>query len=955
MNTPFRKKASCLAVSAAITLLLLSSGAEARVCPCVFEMDGNPQWDNPSAPTGWSGAWEPEDWEKPYRTWILPPTTPPWTSKAKIYKLVTDMEGLPGFPPPGVTKDVIMGSGCKDVNDLTACEPANHAVPDKDDYENGSFAAYVLPPNFNSGNPLQAVDHNGVAIQGVFHTPGDLVIVMQGDLYAANGDAALGGWIFKNHVTMPAVGQKFATPRTVGDIFIEADFTNGGREVSFGAFAWVGSGGDTAGTLQKIFYGPNMRCDSTAATLGCAITNHGGAVPTIWPYLAKGDRAATPPSTWSTEYPATSFFEGILNLSAILRMQQMPLGCYSDFMYETRSSHSETAQLKDVILGSAPLCGLKVDKSGDTLSKVGDEVDYSIRIENNGVVPLYKQSINDSLLGDLTGNTGCGAVLNPGATCYITTKRTVLETDADPLPNTVTAVYDSASNLAGDEISKQSSWKVDLFVPVVNVTKVPNKTISMKGDAVTYTYTITNNSHWKTPGATHAASIPNLELDTGRGGISDDKISLPVIPGACSSLATGASCSFTANHAFSSDVEGDVLTNTVIARYKPVGFPNQVDANAQATVKLFRPKVEVEKTGPELVKRGDTFNYNFTIRNVSTSASLTDAEIPALVQDATNGIVDTPLLGNLTNSDPAACNTLAKGASCSFSVPKTIPGSYTDTNVDPISNTVAVLYHAQGFPLGAAWNAFTHSESHTAKLFRPDFTLTKTCEPARVKVGDPLTYTYTLNNTSTASAGATPPDLKLQSVTDSKVSPSFPATLANGATNVTVTAQYTPWVAGTVRNDVSATYAPQGFLDNTVTKTAYAECTAYVGDQGCTPGFWKTHPEYWDGVGSDDKTATIKWQQSFNTAFGVTQAYSGLANSVTLMDAANLGGGGLMALNRHAAAGLASADAVNYPYSVSGLITLYRDAVGFPVDPGNWTVSTALKAVSDANELRCPF
>ena len=107
-------------------------------------------------------------------------------------------------------------------------------------------------------------------------------------------------------------------------------------------------------------------------------------------------------------------------------------------------------------------------------------------------------------------------------------------------------------------------------------------------------------------------------------------------------------------------------------------------------------------------------------------------------------------------------------------------------------------------------------------------------------------------------------------------------------------------------------------------------------------------------MGTDDVTSTIKTYLLFNAFFGVTSAQSGLANSVTLLQATVLQGGGLTALDRHAAAALPSADSgISYPYTVAGVRALYRDAVG--ADPGPETVDSALALLSAANNLKCPF
>ena len=85
--------------------------------------------------------------------------------------------------------------------------------------------------------------------------------------------------------------------------------------------------------------------------------------------------------------------------------------------------------------------GVAVDKTGDELSKVGDDVNYTITVTNTGSADspdLENGSIVDTLLGDLldganpyvTGST-CTADLATGATCVINATREVMAGDSD--------------------------------------------------------------------------------------------------------------------------------------------------------------------------------------------------------------------------------------------------------------------------------------------------------------------------------------------------------------------------------------------------------------------------------------------------------------------------------------------------------------------------------------------
>jgi uncharacterized repeat protein (TIGR01451 family) len=182
-------------------------------------------------------------------------------------------------------------------------------------------------------------------------------------------------------------------------------------------------------------------------------------------------------------------------------------------------------------------------------------------------------------------------------------------------------------------------------------------------------------------------------------------------------------------------------------------------------------------------------------------------------------------------------------------------------------------------------------------------------------------------------------------------------TLAAGAFfSVTVKAQTDEGDCGVLANEAraSAKNEPPEFLgNNSDSASITVVCPPPRKDEGCTPGFWKTHPERWDGVG-DDLTSTVQTTDLFNATFGVTSAQSGIADSVTLLEATRLRGGGVLALNRHASAALANADSgIAFEFSVAEVIALYRDAVG--VDPGPATVESAHATLEEANERGCPL
>jgi uncharacterized repeat protein (TIGR01451 family) len=250
-----------------------------------------------------------------------------------------------------------------------------------------------------------------------------------------------------------------------------------------------------------------------------------------------------------------------------------------------------------------------------------------------------------------------------------------------------------------------------------------------------------------------------------------------------------------------------------------------------------------------------------------------------------------------------------------------------------------------------------------------DIEVKKTAAAATIQAGDDASFTISVLNNGPAEALEVElvdhlpggldwfeaPDTAQCSITDGTLVCDI-GTLAPGAFfQVRVKALTTAEDCGPLVNTATATAKnePAEWLgNNSASASILVECPE-VGE-GCTPGFWKNHTELWDGVGTNDVTSTIQTTDLFNATFGVTSAQSGKANSVSLLQAIGSGGGGLVALGRHATAGLVNADSgVNYGMSVEDVIALYRDAVG--ADPGPETVSSALAILVAANERVCPL
>ena len=137
--------------------------------------------------------------------------------------------------------------------------------------------------------------------------------------------------------------------------------------------------------------------------------------------------------------------------------------------------------------------GVGVLKSADAYAYVGDIVTYQIKVYNPSDYDLYKINVTDPMLG-LNETIPFMAARNITGIIY-TFQREVLETDTNPLVNTVTieaidsvGVYSSASTQAITKIAQH----------IISISKVGPET-AYEGERITYTITLNNTGNFSIP------------------------------------------------------------------------------------------------------------------------------------------------------------------------------------------------------------------------------------------------------------------------------------------------------------------------------------------------------------------------------------------------------------------------------------------------------------------------
>jgi hypothetical protein len=611
---------------------------------------------------------------------------------------------------------------------------------------------------------------------GYTNADGDLVVYFGMDRFDASGDSQVGFWFAQEPVTI--VGDDVQGHHQNGDILVLSDFVTGGSVPEVRVFKWVGSGGSD-GPIDEVTTSGSADCNTAPANdKRCAIVN-AGTVNAPWAFEDKSH---------SNDFLAGEFYEGGINLTAL----GIDQGCITTFIAETRTSQSTDARLKDIAMGGFPLCGVSVTKTGDSLSKVTDTTHYTVTVTNTGAIKLYKESIDDSILGDLTDGTDanidsstCGASLDPGDSCVIHLHYVVPAGSPDPLVNTVDISYNNKANFTGTDLTDSDSWSTNLFQPSVTIDK-SGDTLSKVGDPVHYTFKITNTS---------SSDSPDLILDS----INDDVIGslmTQATAAGCDQLAPGDDCTFNVQRDVQAD-DPNPLVNVVTVHYHPEGFPNDIHATDSHSVRLFGPSVTIEKTGDELGKIGDTAHYHFKITNTSTEGA----------PDLLLATISDNVIGDLkAAATTAGCDTLSVGESCEFNAERAVQAG----DSDPLVNRVDVLYHPEGFP-----NDITAFDTHSLNLFQPSVTIDKSADTDRSKVGDTVTYTFKITNTSSDDS----PDLLLATISDDVLGDLKAAALAEGCGTLAPKASCEFSVEHVVsaddldplNNRVDVLYHPEGF------------------------------------------------------------------------------------------------------------------------------------------------
>lgn len=335
---------------------------------------------------------------------------------------------------------------------------------------------------------------------------------------------------------------------------------------------------------------------------------------------------------------------------------------------------------------------ITVTKTGPAMAHVGDVVNYTIVVTNDGNYALTNVMVDDSRLGL---HVTIPVLAAHGSVTY-NLPYTVQANDPDPLPNTVTAV---GIDILGFTVSGQASHLVDILKPAIEVTKTASVAMATNPASILYTYVVHNSGEETLAGVV----------------LTDDHFAIP--GGAIGTLAPGASVTITVPQTLT------VSTTNVatVSGHDALGMT--VSAHDDATVAIYNPSISIVKSAnPTVVLPGGTVVYTYLVTNTGDIA-LSNVRI---TDDKIAGVY------------PVTPAILAPGQTGTVTLSSSIPSDVTN---------IGIAYGDYGTPQTSFFGTVTAQSSASVDVVHPAIHVTKTPSATEVVTGSSVTYTYVVTNT----------------------------------------------------------------------------------------------------------------------------------------------------------------------------------------------------------------
>jgi hypothetical protein len=256
-------------------------------------------------------------------------------------------------------------------------------------------------------------------------------------------------------------------------------------------------------------------------------------------------------------------------------------GKYS-FSHTNTATINETGQKDTATVGvTCYWPQIELTKTGDTLSKIGDDVYYDVTVFNNTPTDAGLRAMSCTISDPTIGFNKKVELASGAKDESLDIKFTIPAGASDPFTNTASVTCKPVAATApvvGSStfsVSDSSGWSTNLFQPAVEIVKT-GPAYATSGDVITYTFTINNKS---------SSDSPNLMIDS----VSDDvlgDLEAAALDAGCDNLVYNGTCTFTAKYTIPNvGLQPTKITNIVTLHYHPDGFPNDItDTDDHAVV-----------------------------------------------------------------------------------------------------------------------------------------------------------------------------------------------------------------------------------------------------------------------------------------------------------------------------------------------------------------------------------
>ncbi|SEH69787.1 MULTISPECIES: DUF11 domain-containing protein [unclassified Leifsonia] len=351
----------------------------------------------------------------------------------------------------------------------------------------------------------------------------------------------------------------------------------------------------------------------------------------------------------------------------------------------TESNESSAA----VTAPANPALTLVKSVSPATVTSADDLVTYSYLVTNTGNVTLHDIDIRE----DAAGFSGTGPlpvavcplpVLAPSdsETCTANYRVTQADVDAGEVLNTATALGTPPGDTVPVESAPDDAVVTATASPALSLVKSATPgTVHRSGDAVTYSYLVTNT------GNVTLTAIGITESAAGFTGTG----TLPVATCPQSELAPGQSETCTADYQVTqADIDAGRILNSASAHGTPPGGAAAIESAPDDAVVISEPIAGiavVKSVSPTaLPAAGSTITYRYIVTNTGSAHLTAVAVLESAADFSGTGPLPAPVCPKTA---------LAPGESM------TCTADYVVTSADEAARVVSNVARAQGLPRGA--------------------------------------------------------------------------------------------------------------------------------------------------------------------------------------------------------------------------------------------------------------